>query len=175
MAMLDMETVLKELEGKDESGGRSLLSAKDLREVRSRFQDYAFTYAKKNGGHTACSGCGGLLERMGQKHGDGILCPRCRKYVKVYDEWRGHRHLYEHMIVYVWKRSRKNPETILAKAIYAEKSFGCYVNPTEDVPLSAHVDAVYQFGPNGARMYRRPGWPKGWAAHEERTTLRLQG
>lgn len=155
MAMLDIKTVLKELKGKDENGKMSLLSKTDLQEVRSRFQDYAFAYSKKDGGHTACSGCGGLLERIGKKHGDAILCPRCRKYVKVYEEWRGHKHLHDSAVIYIWKRSRTDPQTILAKVIYAEKSYGYSFAAAEDAPLRARVDAVYQFGPKGAKMYRK--------------------
>ena len=149
MAMLTTEEVIRELEGEDESGRRTLLTMDDINKVRSRFKDYAFIYSKREGGHTACSGCGGLLERTVERRGDSIFCPRCRKTVRAYEEWRGHKHLYEQVMVYIWKRSRQDPETILAKAIYAEKYFG-FQNP-EDTPLGARVAALYQFGPKGAK------------------------
>ena len=158
MAMLTTEEVLRELEGKDEQGGKSLLTKLDLINVRQRFKDYAFTYAKKAGGHTVCSGCGGPLNRTVERHGDEIRCPNCRKNVQVYDEWRGHKYLYEQMVVYIWKRSSKDPETILAKAIHAQKSF----RYAEDAPLQATVTAVYQFGPKGAKMYRHDHYRNGF-------------
>lgn len=151
MAMLTMEQVMRELEGKDEHGERTLLSERDLGEVKRRFKDYAFTYSKKAGGHTVCSGCGGALERRGERHDDYIRCPRCQKDVQVKDEWRGHKHLFEQMVVYIWKRSKKDREVILAKAIHAEKAF-CYA---EEAPLRAVVTALYQFGPKGAKMYTK--------------------
>lgn len=161
MAMLTMEEVLKELEGKDEHGARSLLTEQDLREVRLRFRDYAFTYARKDGGHTVCSGCGDILKRTVERCGDGLLCPTCRKYVTVYDKWRGYKHLYQQMVVYIWRRSKKDPEVVLAKAIHAEKQFWAFGNP-EEAGLNSHVMAVYQLSPKGAKMYRHDHWRNGF-------------
>ena len=38
------------LEGKDERGSPTVLTADDLKAVRARFRDFAFTYPKKEGG-----------------------------------------------------------------------------------------------------------------------------
>ena len=153
MALVPMNEMLAELEGKDEHGAQTILTEDDLKAVRARFRDFAFTYPKREGGRTVCSGCGGWLNRTVERPGDGILCPECRKTVTVYDKWRGYKHLYQQMIVYTWHRSKKHPETIYAKAIHAEKMFWAYENP-ENTGLSAHVAAIYQFGPQGAKMYR---------------------
>ena len=153
MTLLPIEEVLAELEGEDEHGRQTVLTVDDLHAVRSRFRDFAFTYPKKEGGRTVCSGCGEWLTRTVERPGDGILCPVCRKTVTVYDKWRGYKQLYQQMIVYTWHRSRKDPEVIFAKAIHAEKMFWAFGNP-ENTGLNAHVAAIYQFSPKGAKMYR---------------------
>lgn len=168
MAMLTMEQVLSELEGLDEQGRPTLLSAADLEHVRMHFPDYAFAYSKKDGGRTMCSGCGEELERNGERHKDWIRCPRCRKDVRVWEEWRGHKYLYEQNVTYIWARSKSDPETILAKAIHATKSMGCSF--PELAGLNAKVDAVYQFGPKGARMYRRGYYSNGYTANASSVT-----
>lgn len=162
MAMLTTEEVLAELEGEDEHGARTILTADNLHEVRRVFRDFAFTYPKKEGGRTVCSGCGEWLNRTVERAGDGITCPHCRKIVTVYDKWRGYKHLYQQMIVYTWHRSRKDPEVIFAKAIHAEKMFWAYENP-ENTGLNAHVAAIYQFSPKGARMYRKGYYAKNFS------------
>ena len=166
MAMLTMEQVMRELEGKDENGKRTLLTERDLREVRGRFKDYAFAYSKKAGGHTVCSGCGQELERKGEACNDLIRCPHCRKDVQLKEEWRGHKYLFEQMVVYIWKRSKRDRETILAKAIHAEKSFAY----AENAPLRAVVEAVYQFSPKGARMYTKNYYGQDFTANRHSVT-----
>lgn len=169
MAMLAMEEVLAELEGEGERGERTILTAEDLHEVRQRFRDYAFTYPKKEGGRTVCSGCGEWLHRTAERPGDGLTCPVCRKIVTVYDKWRGYKHLYQQMFVYTWHRSRKDPEVIYAKAIHAEKMFWAYENP-ENAGLNAHVEAFYQFSPGGARMYRKGYYAKAFSPNSSSVT-----
>ena len=153
MALVPLDEMLAEMQGKDEHGAPGILTAADLREVRRVFRDYAFAYPKREGGHTVCSGCGEGLKRTVERAGDGIACPHCRKIVTVYEKWRGYKHLYQQMIVYTWHRSKKHPETIYAKAIHAEKMFWAYGNP-ENAGMNAHVAAIYQFSPKGAKMYR---------------------
>lgn len=169
MALMSIEEVLAELEGEDEHGNPTVLTIDDLHEVRARFRDYAFTYPKKEGGRTVCSGCGEWLNRTVERPGDGLMCPVCRKYVTVYDKWRGYKHLYQQMIVYTWHRSGKDTETIFAKAIHAEKMFWAYENP-ENAGLNAHVAAIYQFSPKGAVMYRHDRYRKGYYANASSIT-----
>lgn len=159
MALVPMNEMLAELEGEDERGVPTILTADDLRAVRQVFRDYAFVYPKKEGGRTVCSGCGEWLNRTVERAGDGITCPHCRKIVTVYEKWRGYKHLYQQMIVYTWHRSKKHPETIYAKAIHAEKMFWAYENP-ENAGLNAHVASIYQFSPKGAKMYRKGYYAK---------------
>lgn len=168
MAMLTMERVMRELEGKDERGKRSLLSKRDLLQVKARFHDYAFAYSKKDGGKTMCSGCGGELTRTAERHKDYIRCPQCKKDVQVWEEWRGHKYLYEQVMVYIWVRSKTDPETILAKAIRADKFMGGEF--PEIAPLAASVEALYQFGPKGAKKYTRGYWSGSFSPNDRSVT-----
>lgn len=155
MAILTMEQVMRELSGRDERGERTLLTETDTALIRRRMPDYGFRMAKKHGGQVICSGCGGTVDGRYRRHGDFTECPNCRKIVHIYDEWRGHRTLYEHRMIYLWKRSDADPEIILAKAIHAEKSFDAVIRPGAEIPLQAVTEAIYQFAPDGAKMYRR--------------------
>ena len=152
MAMLTIEEVIAEL-GRETS--QTLLSKGDLRQVRRHFHDYAFRYSRREGGGIYCSGCGSEIEepRYGEKHRDWVRCPECCKAVQLYDEWRGHKYLFEQTVVYLWTRSETAPDTILVKAIHAEKHFG---RPQpHNTGLTATVTALYQFSPKGARKYVR--------------------
>ena len=169
MALVPMNEMLAELEGEDEHGVPTILTADDLRAVRQVFRDYAFVYPKKEGGRTVCSGCGEWLNRTVERAGDGITCPHCRKIVTVYEKWRGYKHLYQQMIVYTWHGSKKDPETIFAKAIHAEKMFWAYENP-ENAGLNAHVAALYQFSPKGAKMYRKGYYAKEFSPNASSVT-----
>ena len=142
MARMTMDQVIHELEGRDERGERTLLAETDLRRVKRLMPDYGFRMAKKHGGQVICSGCGGEIDARYKKHGDFAQCTQCRKIVKIYDEWRGHRTLYEHRMIYLWKRSLNDPEVILAKAIHAEKSFDAVIVPGMEIPMRAAVEAA---------------------------------
>lgn len=166
--MLTMEEVIAELTPGTEARG-SLISEAELREVRLSMQDFAFTYARKDGGETICSGCGGRLARGVERRCDRIWCSSCGKDVEVYDAWRGFSTLWRHSMTYIWRRSRRDPETILAKAIYAQKDFGRAYRP-EAAELVGNVGALYQFGPDGAKKYAWNAYSGGFSENARSVT-----
>jgi len=144
-----LEEMLEEL--RTGPGAQDLISADEREEIGFALMDYAFAYSKREGGETYCSACREIIPRDGAKHKETVECPCCGKELILWEEWRGHKYLDERLMIYLWSRSKRNPEVLYARCVLAEKNFG-HENP-ETAPLEITVEALYRFEPGKAQKW----------------------
>ena len=138
-------------------GMENLISDEGRQMIHDCAQDYIWQYPD---GRAFCTACGAALPRQHEKHNTWITCPACGKGVLFRHEARGHMNIYDQFVLYEWRRSAIDGETVVLTAAHVwRNSSGAQ---PENAVLNAAPSAIYVFRPGRAvTVYKDSGWVGG--------------
>jgi len=153
-----------------------LLSEHGKQLIKTNAKQYLWKYPNKT---TWCTACGKPIEGFTGRHGALYACPRCGARAEFRYEARGHRRVYDEFVLYEWRRSVLDAETVTLTATWVTRD-----STRDHAPhlalLRTNTTAIYIFRPNRAvtvykkeACYGANGWDTRWrrvdAIHPEHT------
>ena len=125
--------------------GGELVTEAGQRMIYDNCREYMWSYP---GRVAHCTACRATIEGIRAGHRQMIRCPVCGREVEFRHEGKGHKRLYDHFVMYEWRRSALDPEAVALTAAY------CWRDSTgprpEGAPLNIEPAGVYLFRPGQA-------------------------
>ena len=138
-------------------GFDNLVDDDGSRAIHASAKEYLWKYRDKV---THCTACRATIDGFVGQHGKLYACPVCGARCELRHEARGHRWLFDHFMLYQWRRSQIDTEavTLTATYIWRDSCSDHYPMPHE-APLHIEPKALYVFRPGRAvTVYKDTGW-----------------
>ena len=127
--------------------------------IKVNARQYLWKYRDKR---TFCTACGGVIDGFMGQHGRHYSCPLCGASCQFRHEARGHGNLYDEFILYEWRRSVVDPESITLTAAWITRE--SWHEMPHTAPLEIKPTALYVFRPGKAvTIYKRDRYGEGWS------------
>lgn len=146
--------------------------------IKTNARQYLWKYPDKT---TWCTACGKAIEGFAGRHGCHYACPICGANAEFRYEAKGHQRVYDEFVLYEWRRSVLDPETITLTAAWARRdSTHSHAPHLEQIQTSP--SAIYVFRPGKAvTVYKKDSywgrykadtpWQRVDAIHPEHTKV----
>ena len=138
--------------------------------IRQNARQYLWKYPDKI---TWCTACGKAIEGFVGRHGKFYACPRCGARAEFRYEAKGHRQVFDEFVLYEWRRSVIDAETVTLTATWVQRDSARTDQP-HLAPLRTKTTALYVFRPDRAvTVYKVGRYTGDWEAvnsvHPEHT------
>lgn len=124
----------------------NLLSEYGKHLIRLNAKQYLWKYPSKI---TWCTACGNAVEGFTGRHGAFYACPVCGARAEFRYEAKGHRRVYDEFVLYEWRRSVLDAETVTLTATWVSRDSTCGHEPHLALPRT-NTTALYVFRPGRA-------------------------
>lgn len=145
----------------------NLLSEHSKHLIKLNAKQYLWKYPDKV---TWCTACGKAIGGFTGRHGALYACPRCGARAEFRYEAKGHKRVYDEFVLYEWRRSVLDAETVTLTATWVTRDSTRGHAPHLAL-LRTDTTALYVFRPGKAvTMYKKQAnWgPNGWDSRWER-------
>ncbi len=133
-------------------GEENLLSERGKWQIHQNARQYLWKYRDKS---THCTACGRTFDGFRGTHGQFYACPACGARCEFRYEALGHRYVFDQFVLYEWRRSIIDPETITLTATWVQRDSSNGHTPHEAI-LWTKPTALYIFRPGRAvTVYKR--------------------
>jgi predicted RNA-binding Zn-ribbon protein involved in translation (DUF1610 family) len=133
----------------------NLLSEHGKHSIRLNAKQYLWKYPNKT---TWCTACGKPIEGFTGRHGCLYACPVCGARAEFRYEAKGHRRVYDEFVLYEWRRSVLDAETVTLTATWARRDSTRGHQPHLE-PIQTSPSAIYVFRPGKAvTVYKKDSY-----------------
>lgn len=133
----------------------NLLSEHGKQLIRTNARQYLWKYPNKT---TWCTACGKPIEGFTGRHGALYACPRCGARAEFRYEAKGHQRVYDEFVLYEWRRSVLDAETITLTATWARRDSTRGHQPHLE-QIQTSPSAIYVFRPGKAvTVYKKDSY-----------------
>ena len=134
-------------------GMDQLLSEHGKQLIQTNIKQYLWKYPDRV---TWCTACGKPIEGFTGRHGTLYACPRCGARAEFRYEAKGHQRIYDEFVLYEWRRSVLDAETITLTATWARRDSTQGHQPHLE-PVQTSPSAIYVFRPGKAVTVYKKG------------------
>lgn len=117
---------------------------KDL--IKLNAKQYLWKYPNKI---TWCTACGNAVEGFTGRHGAFYACPVCGARAEFRYEAKGHQHVFDEFVLYEWRRSVLDAETVTLTATWVSRD-STHGHKPHLAMLRTTTTALYVFRPDRA-------------------------
>lgn len=114
--------------------------------IKQNAKQYLWKYPNKI---TRCTACGMGVEGFYGRHGQFYACPCCGARAEFRYEARGHRRVFDEFVLYEWRRSVIDPETVTLTATWVQRD-STHGHEPHKALLRTSTTALYVFRPGRA-------------------------
>lgn len=130
---------------------------KDL--IKLNAKEYLWKYPNKI---TWCTACGNAVEGFKGHHGAFYACPVCGARAEFRYEAKGHQRVFDEFVLYEWRRSVLDAETVTLTATWVSRD-STHGHEPHLAPLRTTTTALYVFRPGRAvTVYKKKAY---WSAN----------
>lgn len=124
----------------------NLLSEHGKHLIKLHAKQYLWKYRNKT---TWCTACGKPIEGFTGIHGKFYACPVCGARAEFRYEAKGHRYVYDEFVLYEWRRSVLDAETVTLTATWVSRD-STHGHEPHLALLRTNTTALYVFRPGRA-------------------------